>query len=66
MEKHTIDRQREVFAYMKALDQLIKAMDTTVERFIEYDCDHNILTREKFQALLKLHRAISEADIELI
>lgn len=53
-------------AYFKALNEFLEIAEKTVEEFIDYDCEHNIMTREQFNALLKLSLAIKDADFKII
>lgn len=62
----TINEMIGKLAYFKALNAFLAMAEKTVEGFIDYDCEHNLMTREQFNALLKLSSAIHDADLELI
>lgn len=60
------DRTIDKYTFIKTLNTFLSVAERTVEDFIDYDCEMNILTREQFNALLKLSSAIKDADLELI
>lgn len=62
----TTNEMIDKLAYFKALNTFLAMAEKTIEGFIDYDCEHNIMTREQFNALLKLSSAIKDADLELI
>lgn len=62
----TTNEMIDKLAYFKALNTFLTMTEKTVEVFIDYDCEHNFMTREQFNALLKLSSAIKDADLELI
>ena len=62
----TTDEMVDKLAYFKALNAFLAMAEKTVEGFLEYDCERNIMTREQFEILLKLSSAIKDADLELI
>ena len=62
----TTNEMIDKLAYFKALNAFLAMEEKTVEGFIDYDCERNIMTREQFNALLKLSSAIKDANLELI
>lgn len=62
----TTNEMIDKLAYFKALNAFLAMAEKTVEGFIDYDCEHNIMTREQFSAIIKLSSAIHDADLKLI
>lgn len=62
----TTDKAIDKYTFIKTLNTFLSVAERTVEDFIDYDCEMNILTREQFNALLKLSSAIKDADLALI
>lgn len=62
----TTNEMIDKLAYFKALNTFLAMAEKTVEGFIDYDCEHNLMTREQFKALVRLSSAIHDADLALI